>query len=66
MGNTTFVKKYGKDTSDLGNKDEEDLMKTIENRVIRNNPKGTSKEDIDRQVVKIRKGFDAASKIYFK
>ena len=61
--NVKNVKKYGKDTNDLGRKDRTDFVHTIEDRVRKQNPDA---DDIGDRTDDIVKEFDMISKIYFK
>ena len=63
--NVKNVKKYGKDTNDLGRKDRTDFVHTIEDRVRKQNPDADA-DDIGDRTDDIVKEFDMISKIYFK
>lgn len=59
------VKSYGKNTSKLGQKEHDDLEKTLRRRVKNKMPNGTE-QDIENNATRIRKAMDSASKIYYK
>lgn len=59
------VKSYGKDTSKLGQKEHDDLEKTLRRRIKSKMPNGTE-QDIENNATRIRKAMDSASKIYYK
>ena len=66
MMQVQYVKDFGKDTSSLGSKDDDDLNKTIEKKIRRNSKEGTKEEEIQKHVKELRDKFDATSKIFYK
>lgn len=59
------VKSYGKNTSKLGQKEHDDLEKTLRRRIKSKMPNGTE-QDIENNATRIRNAMDSASKIYYK
>ena len=63
---TKTVKKYGQDTTSLGNEASEDLDKTIMKQVRRNSASNVSEEQIRKHTADLRKDYDTASKIFYQ
>lgn len=65
MRQVQFVKKYGKSTSSLGHKDDEDLQKTLIDRIRKNSRQGTDEQEIERRAKQLRKNLDETSKLIY-
>ncbi len=65
MRQVQFVKNYGKSTSSLNHKDDEDLQKTLVDRIRKNSSKGTDEETIKNRAIELRKNLDATSDLLY-
>lgn len=65
MRQVQFVKNYGKSTSSLSHKDDEDLQKTLIDRIRKNSKKGTDEKEIEKRAMQLRKNLDETSKLIY-
>lgn len=65
MRQVQFVKNYGKSTSSLLHKDDEDLQNTLVDRIRRNSKQGTDEKEIERRALQLRKNLDETSKLLY-
>ena len=65
MRQVQFVKNYGKSTSSLHHKDDEDLQNTLVDRIRRNSKQGTDEKEIERRALQLRKNLDETSKLLY-
>lgn len=65
MRQVQFVKNYGKSTSSLNHKDDEDLQKTLIDRIRKNSKNGTDEKEIEKRAMQLRKNLDETSKLIY-
>ena len=65
MRQVQFVKNYGKSTSSLSHKDDEDLQKTLIDRIRKNSKNGTDEKEIEKRAMQLRKNLDETSKLIY-
>ena len=66
MLHVKYVKKYGKDISELGHKDMDDFYSTIRDRVRENNGDGISEEEVNSKSYDLVNRLKRTSKNYYK
>ena len=66
MLHVKYVKKYGKDISELGHKDMDDFYSTIRDRVRENNGDGISEEEVNSKSYDLVNILKRTSKNYYK